>query len=322
MFGIPSFYRRMFMSTQKWIKVNVYRVLTPKLDATNEAYLEERFDEEHFIGFLQKIMELPLQERIFDMGGRVLTLEAFNLSDDADFYEGYFTAARYGEVPNLVHRRTFHKRQSDKTIDEGDEDNVYFVIERETGRFFLQSDSKRLVTKKSIDTYLHNFLSIFDEDIRLINRHITPLMITPRNLFLIKTVYAESFFDEIGKLLRVKKATMQVKINEDINSDVVNTIRNSVEDIDGANIIEYAIVNKERGGSMRKVERFLRNLEELDKYENIIVEGAEISGRNKAIKLDDHPKDFSVRVAVNENGIISFDELIAQIIDKVKRRDI
>ncbi|MDD9312625.1 hypothetical protein PUS82_15225 [Cytobacillus firmus] len=307
----------------KWVKVFMYQLITPKLDPSGTgSYLEERFDENHFISFLRKIMDQPLQDRIFDTGDKVMTLESFSLSDDADFYEGHFTAFRYGEVTNLVHRRTFRKRPSDKTIDEGDENNVYFVIERVTGRLFLQSDGKRLVTRNSIDKYLRNFYPLFENDINQINRMISPLMITPMNLYAIKTIYAESFYEEINKLLRIKKATMQVKFNQDINSDVVNAIRAGAEGVDGADTIEYALINKERRGSMRKVEQFLRNLEEINKYENIVVEGTEESGKPKAIKLEDHPKDFSIKVSVNENGIISFQELINGIIDKVKRSSI
>ena len=304
----------------KWVKVYIYRFVTPKLNREDNTYDDERFDEEHLITFFRKIIDQPLEGRIFDTGEKFITLESFKLSDDADFYEGSFTSARYGEVPNLVHRRTFQKRPSDKTIDEGDENNIYFVIERTTGRFFLQSDSKRLVTKNSIDKYLRNFMNLFENDIAQLNRIIKPLEITPRNLFAIKVIYAESFFEEINKLIRIKKATMQIKVNEDINSPVVNAIRSGANEIDGADTIEYAILNKERGGSMRKVEQFLRNLEEIDKYENIVVVGTEESGRNKAIKIEDHPKDFSVKVSVNQNGIISFQELIDGIIDLVKRR--
>jgi hypothetical protein len=316
--GIPAIYGRIIFMTNKWVKVYIYQLATPKMDIVNNSYRDQSFDEDHFISFIRKIMELPLENRILDSGDKVMTLESFKVSDDADFYEGNFTAARYGEVTNLVHRRTFQKRPSDKTMDEGDENNIYFVIERETGRLFLQSDGKRLVTKNSIDKYLRSFINLFEDEIRQINGQIHPLMITPRNLFVIKTVFAESFFEEINKLLRIKKATMQIDINEDINSPVVNAIRAGAEGVDGANIIEYSIINKERGGGMRRVEQFLRNLEEIEKYENIVVLGTEESGRNKAIKIEDHPKDFSVQVSVNPNGIISFQELIDGIIDNVK----
>ena len=49
---------------------------------------------------------------------------------------------------------------------------------------------------------------------------------------------------------------MQIKISEDINSPVVNAIRSGANNVDGADTIEYAILNKERGGSMRRVEKF------------------------------------------------------------------
>jgi hypothetical protein len=304
--------------SNKWVKVYMYQFITPKLNIDNNTYEEERFDVDHLISFFRKIIDQPLQDRILDTGDKVMTLESFKVSDDADFYEGYFTAARYGEVTNLVHRRTFRKRPSDKTIDEGDENNIFFVLEKATGMLFLQSDGKRLITRNSFDKYLRHFISIFENDIVQLNRQIYPLMITPRNLYAIKTVYAESFFEEINKLIRIKKATMQIKISENINSTVVNAIRAGANGIDGADTIEYAIMNKERGGGMRRVEQFIRNLEEIDKYENIVVEGSEESGREKAIKIEDHPKDFSVQVSVNQNGIINFQELIVGIIDRVK----
>ena len=304
---------------QKWIKVYNYKFVTPKLNMANSSYDDERFDEEHLVQFLYKIVKKPIEDKIFDNGERVMTLESFSVSDDADFYEGHFTAAKYGEVTNLVHRRTFAKRPSDKTLDEGDENNIYFVIERATGNLFLQSDGKRLVTRNSLDKYLRNFLSTYESEITEINKEIQPLIVTPKNLFAIKTVYSESFFEEVSRLIRVKKATMRINFDQDVNSPVVNAIRAGAEGVSGADTIEYAIVNKERGGSMKKVEQFIKNLEELDKYENIVVEGAEESGRPKAVKLEDHPKDFSIKVNVNENGIISFQDLIDGIVNRVKR---
>ena len=180
----------------KWVRVYIYQLSTPKLNTENNAYDDQRFDQEHLVSFIRKIMDQPLENRIFDTGDKVITLEKFNISDDADFLEGNFTSARYGEVPNLVHSRTFQKRPSDKTMDEGDENNIYFVIERATGRLFLQSDGKRLVTRNSIDKYLRNFTTLFENDIAQLNRMIQPLMITPRNLFSIKTIFAESFFGD------------------------------------------------------------------------------------------------------------------------------
>ncbi len=295
-----------------------YKLNTPKLDTQSSYYHESRFDYEQFIAFVNKIMELPLQERIYDNGHKIMTLEGFQNNEDADFYEGYFTSARYGEVPNLVHRKTFNKRQSDKTIDEGDENNVYFVIEKNTGRLFLQNDSKRLVTKNSIHRYFRNYLSLFEEEINTINKTISPLIVAPNNFFIISTIYSMDFYEEIRDLIRIKKATFKISYNQDVNSDVVNAIRKSTEMLAGADEIEYTIKNKERGGSMKSVEKFLKNLEEIEKYENVIVEGSEGAGRNKAVKLEDHPKVFSVEVGVNSNGVINFNDLITGIIKIAK----
>ncbi|MFP7414382.1 hypothetical protein [Priestia filamentosa] len=308
--------------SHKWIKVLVYSVHTPKLNPETNHYDENRFDADHFINYVNKIMNQPLASRIFDTGKRAMTLERFKVSEDADFYEGCFTATRYGEVNQLVNRKTFAKRPSDKTIDEGDENNIYFVIDRNTGRLYLQSDGNRLVTKSSIDRYLRHFLNLYEQDINSINSTIKPLIITPKNLYRISTVYSKDFLKEINQLIRIKKATFKIKYNQDVNSSVVNAIRGETEEVDYADQIEYSIVNKERGGSMRKVSKLLENLEEIDKYENIVVEGAEQSGGNKAIKLEDHPKSFSVQVNVNDKGLINFQELITSIVGRAKRNEI
>lgn len=309
--------KRILNERKKWIKVSVYEIQTPKLDIQNNEYIEKRFDSDHFVGFLNKIMTLPLENRIYDENNKFLTLEGFAVSEDAEFYEGVFTSARYGEVTQLVHRRTFDKRPSDKTIDEGDENTVYFVIDITNGRLYLQSDSKRIVTKGTIDKYLRNFMDLYIAEIEEFNRT-NNLTITPKNLFNIKTIYAQEFFEEINKLLRIKKATMKINYNQDTNSEVINAIRREADDLDGADEITYTLVNKERGGGMKRVEKFLKNLEEIEKYENIILEGIEESGRMKAIKLEDHPKNFSVKVNVNENGIINFQNLIDGIIQEAK----
>lgn len=298
-----------------------YKLSTPKLDTSSGDLYESRFDYEQFIGFVNKIMKLPLQRRIYDNGQKVMTLEGFKVNEDADFYEGYFTSARYGEVTNLVHRKTFEKRQSDKTVDEGDENNIYFVIEKNTGMLFLQNDSKRLVTKNAIHRYFRNYLNLFEEEIKTINKRIFPLIVAPNNFFTISTIYSTDFYNEIRNLIRIKKATFIISYKENTNSDVVNAIRKSSDMVTGVDEIEYTIKNKERGGSMKSVEKFLRNLEEIDKYENVIVEGPEEGGgRNKAVKLEDHPKVFPIEVNVNANGIINFNDLITGII-KIAKTD-
>ncbi|WP_436918126.1 hypothetical protein [Bacillus pumilus] len=300
----------------KWIKVSVYEIKTPKLNIQEDQYIENRFDKEHFLNFLIKIASS--KEKIFDVDNKFLTLEEFSVSDDAEFYVGKFTSARYGNVEQLVHRKTLGRRPSNKTVDEGDENTVYFVVDVTNGNLYLQSDSQRIVTKGSIDVYLRSFLELFEKEINEFNRK-SNLTITPKNLFNIKTVYSQSFFDEINSLLRIKKATMKVNYNKDINSSVINAIRNGAEEIENADEITYSLSNKERGGSMKKVEKFIKNLEELDKYNNIMVEGVGESGHPRAIKLEDHPQSFYVKVNINSKGLINFNDLINGIVKKGKK---
>jgi hypothetical protein len=90
---------------------------------------------------------------------------------------------------------TFVKRQSDKTRDEGDENNILFVIEKSTGMFFLQGVGKRLVTKLSIDKYFCNFLSQFEKPNCRIKQKNTAVIDNPK-----KFIYNKHLF--LGGILR------------------------------------------------------------------------------------------------------------------------
>lgn len=301
----------------KFEKVRCFQVHTPKL--VNSDYDDERYDHEHFVDFIENcIMAIPLESRGWDNSGKFMVLEEFEQINE-DFYVGKFISGRYGQITDYRHRRTFARRASNKTLDEGEENSTYFVLQISTGKLFLQSDGQRLVTKNSIDKYFRSKLDLFEQRISDINRQISPLIITPKNLYVIRTIVSDSFIREITTLVRIKKVTFKVKFDVDMNNSVMQAMRAQTENIQHLDQFEYSIVNKQRGGGMRRVEDFLQYLEEMDKYENIIVEGPNNAGRTKAVKLEEHAVDFDVKVRVNENGIISSDDLFEGIINNVRR---
>jgi len=305
---------------QKFVKVFCFQIYTPKMDAKRSLYKEERYDSEQFELFLDVLSKQDIADIGWDNNGKFLVLENFTVSDDSDFVEGFFTSGRYGQVSDYRHRKTFARRKSNKTRDEGEENVIHFVIERKSGKLFLQSDGQRLVSKNSIDLYLRSNMDLFEDQIKLINKRIKPLMITEsKTFFIIKTIYTSDFYNEIRKLMRIKKATFMIKHDVDVDNDIVKVMRNKADKVQGADQFHYSIVNKERGGGMNRVDDFIKYHEELDKYENIIVEGPNVAGRTKAVKLEDHAKDFDVKVSVNENGVISSTDLINGIISTVKK---
>jgi hypothetical protein len=304
---------------KKFVKVYCYQLYTPKLDVEKRVFIDDHYEADHFEQFLSLLQKQDLDTIGWDNQGKFMVLENCEISDDNDFIEGFFTSGRYGQVADYRHRTTFVKRKSNKTRDEGEENVIHFIIERKTGKLFLQSDGQKLVTKNSVDLYFRSKLELFESKIKAINKTILPLMITEgKTFFIIKTIYTADFFNEIRKLLRIKKATFQIGFDVDVDNEIVKAMREKIGDVKGADQFHYSIVNKERGGGMNRVEDFIKYHEELDKYENIIVEGPNQAGRTKAVKLEDHAKDFDVRVSVNENGIISPSDLINGIIKIVK----
>lgn len=303
----------------KHIKVLCFQICTPKLNTVRNSYDDTRYDFNEFDLFLDQILKQPLNDRGWDFDGKFMVLEKCHDSADSNYYEGFFTSGRYGQVSDYRHRKTFARRKSNKTVDEGEENLTYFVLEKGTGKLFLQSDGQRLVTKNAVDKYLRSKLDLFEPHIPLINKKISPLMITDRNFFVIKTIYTDDFFREISMLMRIKKAELEIKYDVDVNNKVIQELRNQATNITGASNFKYAVINKERGGSLGRVEEFIKYIEEVDKYENILVEGTNQAGRNKTVKLEDHAKDFDVKVKVNENGIISDEDLISGIIEFAKR---
>lgn len=298
---------------KKTYSVLAMKVRTPKIDVVNNSVVLDRFDLDDVVEFFNHIKNLndPSQ----NLGDRFIFLEQFNDNYHDEFYSGWFISARYGESPNWIDSNTLVRRPNDKKTSEGEENRTYFVLEKKTGLFLLQSDNKRIATGKAVDEYLRSKIETFGDYIREYNRLRQGSLMTSKEIF-IQLDYSinTTFMKEVNLLARIKKTTIQCDITKVDENPVVDAISNHLEGVEGYDEIEFSVVNKQRKMGIGSIEKFMEDLYDRQLYRNIIVTGTTSFGRPKTISWGNHAKKYEVKAQINSNGLVYQDDIINQLI--------
>lgn len=294
------------------------RIRTPKLNLMSNELTINRFDIDDVVAFFNHIITLPTRSQ--DLGDRFIFLEQFNDDYDNNFFCGWFISARYGETPDWIDARTMERRANNKRITEGEENRTYFILDKRTGLFLLQSDNKRIATGATIDNYLRSKIEGFQYYINSYNRlNSRRMMITNETFIQLDYSIDTTFMDEVRRLARIKKTTIQCTVTNARQNNVVTAINNQLNGVDRYDEVEFSIVNKERRMGVRGIEQFLEGLQEHELYRNVIVQGTTTMGRPKTISWENHTKKFEVKASINTNGLVSQDDMITQLITLAKQ---
>jgi len=300
---------------EKVIKIFAYELSTPKFNYEKQHLQEGRYDHAHFEKLLSAIIELNTQNRPLHLDGKFITLEYYKNSDDTDIIEGAFTSAKYGQIPDWVHSRTLRRRKSGKDIEEGEESRTHFIIDKKTGLFLLQSDTERIVSRNSIDKYFRHHSTLINDFIKEYNiENTNKFEIYPKMFYRLVTVISDDFYKDIDKLSRIKKGTLEVDVNQDINNDALNAIKKQSAKIGNVENVGYVVHVKTRGRGLTNVKEFFKQIEELNRYSDIIVEGSSALGIHKKVNLVDHPYKYEIKIPVNSNGIPNNVKLIEHMV--------
>lgn len=289
------------------------RLRTPNLNLqTNEMEIN-RFDLGNVNDFLTHVKALP--DRSQDLGDRFIFLEEFNDVYNNNYYSGWFVSARYGEIPDWIDARTMVRRANNKRITEGEENRTYFVLNKRTGLLLLQSDNKRIVTGSSVDNYLRSKIDGFEPQINRYNRlNARRLMITKETFIQLDYSIDTTFMEEVRRLARIKKTTIQCSVANARQNGVVTAINNHLNGVSEYDEVEFAVVNKVRRMGVSGIEQFLEDLQDRELYRNVIVQGTTSMGRPKTISWENHARKFEVKVQINANGLVYQDDMINQLI--------
>lgn len=299
---------------KKTFAVLAMRIRTPKLNLQSNNLQVNRFDLNDVEAFLNYIK--TLRTRSQDLGDRFIFLEQFDDDYHNNYYSGWFISARYGEIPDWIDARTMVRRANNKRITEGEENRTYFVLEKATGLLLLQSDNKRIATGAAVDNYLRSKIDGFESYINSYNRrNVRRLMINKGTFIQLDYSIDTTFMEEVRRLARIKKTTIQCAVANARQNNVVTAISNQLNGVDKYDEVEFSIVNKERRMGVRGIETFLENLQDRELYRNVIVQGTTTMGRPKTISWENHAKKYEVKVQINTNGLVYQDDMINQLIE-------
>ncbi|MED0673152.1 hypothetical protein P4S95_23540 [Aneurinibacillus aneurinilyticus] len=305
---------------KKTCQILVMGVRTPKLNMKDQSFEVKRFDLEDVEAFFKTICKLSDTDRVQDLGDRFIFLECFDDDYDNNFYTGWFVSARYGEITQLIDAKTLARRANTKRITEGDENRTYFVLDKSSGLFLLQSDNKRIVTGNAINKYLYSKVDQFSSYINNFNKlNRKHLHITKENFIQIDFDISSVFMDEVRRLARIKKMTIECSVHEGASNDVLDAIQQQLEGIDNYDTVEYSVAIKERGLGMKKIEDFIQTLEQTELYRNLKVGGTTSFGRPRVVSWEKHARKSEVQVLVNQNGLIGQDDILKKMIEVAKK---
>jgi hypothetical protein len=301
---------------KKTYQVLAMQLKTPKINVRSNNLEMNRFDKADIEAFFKFI----LTSKPYYPDDRFVLLEKFDDNYDNNFYTGWFTSARHGEIGNWIDSQTLGRRPTGKKLTEGEENRTYFTIEKSTGLFLLQSDNKRIVTGNTVEKYLIAKKDEFEFYITEYNRLNQGNLVISKDAF-IQLDYSIStqFMDEVRRLARIKKMTLQGYVKSSGGNNVIESIQNRMKGVEDYDLVEFSIQITEQRKGIKHVEHFLEHLQEEENYRNIIIGGTTQKGRPKIISWEKHARRYEIQVNVNNNGLPGQDDVLTQLIETAKK---
>lgn len=307
---------------KKAFQVLAMQIRTPKLNLISRDLEINRFDLDNVEEFFRFIVALPHDLRNQDLGERFIFLEKFDDDYNNNYYSGWFISARYGEIPDWIDAHTAVRRPSGKYRSEGEENRTYFVLEKTTGLFLLQSDNKRIATGSTVDDYFNSKKDGFEPSIDKYNKRNQGRILINKDVF-IQFDYSIStaFMEEVRRLSRIKKTTFQADVISSGGNNVVEAISKTLEGVENYDSVEYSVIIKERGRGIRQIEKFIDTLQEQHQFRNVIVAGTTSLGRPKVISWEKHARRYEINVDINVNGLPGQDDVINKLIELARKEN-
>ncbi|GED61528.1 hypothetical protein ABER61_28805 [Brevibacillus formosus] len=299
------------MST-KFVKIYGFEIITPKF--FGNGYDMERYDHDQMEYFFSEIMNLKERKRVFHYKGKMINLVSCKQSSDADFMEGVFTSAKFGQEQDIINVYD-QTTTGQKGKNEGVKNEVHFVLQKKTGLLLVQYDDQRVVSRDLIKRFFDNHLPLMDRyksEFKKVNK---PYEI-PKSFLQIKTLPSKQFFDELRQMATIKEAYVLADLSKGTNNQAVEFLRNEAQEneVDGFQQIKISLLNKVKRTGIRHIEDYFKKMLELEAYDGYGVSGIAHSGKTKNLTMARVPHNYDINVSVNTVGLISVSELISQMV--------
>lgn len=233
-----------------------------------------------------------------------LTILLEDFKDDEEFIYGKFILFEYGRVAPLRNAATFTQRENPKTIQEGEEDYVHFLIRKKDGLLLLQYNQKLGRSK---------LLSFFTENFK------TEIENQEYFGFNICSLIALDFFKEINSLDSIKGTKIEVssKVASDEN-EFIQSVQEEMESIE-SNMLQLYFKARYKNKSLRDVIPFVNKYKDKKGVTSIKVVG-EQNGIEKTLNMNSSAEKIKPRIDIDKNGNILSEKLYTASTDGIKNR--
>jgi hypothetical protein len=296
-----------------YIKINAFELCTPKF--FGDYYSKDRYDHEQVEYLLLRIMEIPIEQRAFHRKGKMINLVNFQTSDDADFIEGTFTSAKYGQKQEIIDVYT-QTKTGDKEKQHGVKNEIKFVLDKRNGLILIQHDREGVVGRDMLHRYF-NFHIDLSEPYREIFNNVNPkAKIIRRSYLKVAALPSQEFFDAIDDFAKIKEAFVMIEVDDEINNEGIEFLANEAmeHNVDDFQEMKITYKNTVKKGGIKQIKAFFKHLSDLDKYDNYGVSGQLASGKSKTISMAKIPHSYYEKVYFNENGIPDGSQIVNHMV--------
>lgn len=254
------------------LKFIVYQVLTPKTHIKENKTYDKPFDNVFLYGLMQEL--LKTKNNIYKENNIFIELE--NVTDEENIILGHFITAKYGEKIDILDVDS-NKISNTLNINEGIREKIYFAINKENGKLYLQDDSRNKILNKSTNLRLFFNDLINTPKIRKYidecNEQDPNFMRLFNSCVKIKDVTTNDFYYLVNHLDTRKSLSLIFNSDNPIYQEFYERFIKSDNPLENFENISIQFYTETSGESIKNIKDFIDNTVELDSIDRLKVEG-------------------------------------------------
>ncbi|WP_404407652.1 hypothetical protein [Jeotgalibacillus malaysiensis] len=298
----------------------VYKISTPVTNIDENNMVKDFYSYKFFEKFLHTIIKRTDSE--FTDGKKFIDLISIKQSSDADILEGVFHTSRYGTKNDIIDIKSkavvanLHPTQ-------GVRNSIHFVINRKTGVFIIQSDPFKVATRNTIVKYFDRKQILANTLVDKYNKNNHPNHIYKEFIFAIETMVDEGFYQQLRKLATTKELKVTSSVEKPDSNAAISTL--TKDDYDDKDMlgevtdVSYSWESNGRGSSLKHIERFVKNVIDLEKVSNIKASGYNHAGKSDSASFSVKPVKHFITTTKNSNGELDESKIIEDLIKHCKK---
>lgn len=309
-------------------RIFAYKINTPITNTEEDQMYDKVYYKDIFESFLSKIQDQDQRVKALTEEGKYLDINDYAISDfDNNYIEGVMHTTRYGTLNDIIEIES-QEVQGKVLPNQGVKYDVHFVLCRQSGLLLVESDPYRVATRNTIDHYLSKKQALMHGYIRKFNRENNPNFIYDTILFTIENVLDDNFYSQLSRINKVKEVSGYMNIddfghNAALDHFIEEESEEYTEDESISQISEFrvSLINRVRNSGLSHVERFIRNIVDIEKFSRFEVSGYDNNNQKRSATFNVKPVDFYVEADQSSDGILNSNQLFQEMIEVAKNEN-